>query len=318
LFQLIGRFAACVGFLAPISIFQVAGDFQVGSTPELARQRRNTLVATIENVSGTAFVVAEFRAEENTEPAPLYVDPIVGLFLNDDSKRAAGRVAASFPPSRDLVRIRTKYLDDMLEKQLRSNVRQVVILGAGLDTRAVRKESAAARYFEIDDPATLRLKQECYERFGLDVDVTFTPGDYVRDGLITLLTRSGFVFDLPTYFIWEGNTMYLSHDYTRQLLKELKKHVRRFAVSFDYMADSVVSKTTGDPGITRLVESFEGMGAPWLSGIGDIHTVAEETGLTVVENFRTAELYQRYWADRPMTSPIFDFYSVCTLGSDRR
>ena len=74
-------------------------------------------MATIENVSGTAFVVAEFRAEENTEPTPLYTDPIVGLFLNDDSKRAAGRVAASFPPSRDLVRIRTKYLDDMLDKQ---------------------------------------------------------------------------------------------------------------------------------------------------------------------------------------------------------
>jgi hypothetical protein len=49
-------------------------------------------VATIENVSGTAFVVAEFRAEENTEPAP-----------------------ASLPASRDLVMIRTKYLDDMAE-----------------------------------------------------------------------------------------------------------------------------------------------------------------------------------------------------------
>ena len=71
-------------------------------------------MATIENVSGTAFVVAEFRAEENAEPSPLYVDSIVGLFLNDDSKRTAGRVAASFPSS-DLVRIRTKYLDDMAE-----------------------------------------------------------------------------------------------------------------------------------------------------------------------------------------------------------
>jgi len=116
-------------------------------------------VAAIENVSGTAFVVAEFRAEENTEPAPLYADPIVGLFLTDDSKRAAERVAASFPPARDLVRIRTKYLDDMLDTQLRSNVRQVVILGAGLDARAVRKHSPAVSDFEIDDPATLRLKQ---------------------------------------------------------------------------------------------------------------------------------------------------------------
>src|SRR5215831_11436710 len=201
------------------------------------RMSSEALVATIENVSGTAFVVAEFRAEENTEPAPLYADPIVGLFLNDDSKRAAGRVAASFPPTRDLVRIRTKYLDDMLEKQLRSNVRQVVILGAGLDTRAVRKRSAAVSYFEIDDPATLRLKQACYERHGFDINVTFIPGDYVRDGLITLLARSGFAFDVPTCLIWEGNTMYLPRDYTKQVLAELKRHVRRFELSFDYMAD---------------------------------------------------------------------------------
>jgi methyltransferase (TIGR00027 family) len=274
-------------------------------------------VATIENVSGTAFVVAEFRAEENTEAAPLYADPIVGLFLNDDSKRAAGRVAASFSPSRDLVRIRTKYLDDTLEKRLRSNVRQVVIPGAGLDTRAVRKHSPAVRYFEIDDPATLRLKQAGYERYGFDTNVTFVPGDYVRDGLIALLARSGFAFDLPTYIIWEGNTMYLPRDYTKQVLAELKSHVRRFELSFDYMADSVVSKTTGDPAISSLVESFARMGAPWVSGISDIQTLAREAGLEVVENFQTAELYRKYWPGRPIASPIFNFYSVCTLASDR-
>jgi methyltransferase (TIGR00027 family) len=275
------------------------------------------LVATIENVSGTAFVVAEFRAEENAEPSPIYVDPVVGLFLSRESKQAAGRVAASFPPSRDLVRIRTKYLDDMLGQQLHSGVRQVVILGAGLDTRAVRKQSAGVRYFEIDDPDTLRLKHACYERQGFDLNVTFTPGDYVRDGLITLLARSGLAFDLPTYFIWEGNTMYLPLDYTRQVLAELRTHVRRFALSFDYMTDAVVSKTTGDAGITRLVESFARMGASWQSGIADIHALAHEARLTVIEDVRTAELYRQYWPDRPMTSPIFDCYSLCTLGPDR-
>src|SRR5207344_416978 len=56
------------------------------------------IVAKIENVGGTAFVVAEFRAEENAETAPLYRDSIVELFLSDESRSAAGRVAAAFPP----------------------------------------------------------------------------------------------------------------------------------------------------------------------------------------------------------------------------
>src|SRR6187551_113872 len=95
----------------------------------------------IRNVSGTAFVVAEYRAEENREAAPLYQDPFVGLFLDDDSRDAAGRLAATFPAVKDMVKIRTRYFDDVLERHLRTQFRQIVILGAGLDTRAVRKQA---------------------------------------------------------------------------------------------------------------------------------------------------------------------------------
>src|SRR6185295_9716807 len=66
-------------------------------------------MSAIKSVSGTAFVVAEFRAEENREPRPLYVDPVVRLFLDDDSRDAARRVSDRFPQARDLVRTRTKY-----------------------------------------------------------------------------------------------------------------------------------------------------------------------------------------------------------------
>ena len=268
----------------------------------------------IENVGGTAFVVAEFRAEENVEAAPLYQDPVVGLFLNEETKQAAGRVAASFPPVKDIVKIRTKYFDDRLEQQLRSGVRQVVLLGAGLDTRAVRKSAPGVTYFEIDEAATLEVKRACYEQQGFDLNLKLIPGNYVTDGLIGLLERNGFDCDLPTYVIWEGNTMYLPLDCTKQILAELRRSVTRFCVSFDYMAESVISKTTGDSGVTRLVESFANMGAPWLSGIRDIQSLACELSLDLIENFRTAELYRAHWLSRLMPSPIFDFYSVCTVG----
>src|SRR5262247_3190114 len=140
----------------------------------------------IKNVSGTAFVVAEFRAEENYEPFPLYRDSIVELFLNEDTRQAAGRVAASFPPASEIVKIRTKYLDDTLERQIISGFRQVVILGAGLDTRAVRKPVVGVTYFELDDGSTLKLKQSCYQRHKVPADVRFIAGNYVTDGLIDL------------------------------------------------------------------------------------------------------------------------------------
>jgi len=270
-------------------------------------------MSEIKDVSGTAFVVAEFRAEENRAAAPLYQDSVVGLFLDEDTRNAAGRVAASFPPVKDLVKIRTKYFDDMLEKHIVSHFRQVVILGAGLDTRAVRKQAAGVTYFEIDDAATLKLKQTRYEQQGIDVDVKFIPGNYVTDGMIDLLKQNDFDFDLPTYFIWEGNTMYLPVEINKRILAEIRDRVRRFRLSFDYMAEEVIAKTTGDPGITRLVESFAAMGAPWLSGFRDVRTLARELQLTIIENVKTADLFRTYWLGRPMMSPIFNLYSLCTL-----
>ena len=53
-----------------------------------------SLIPKIKDVSGTAFVVAEFRALENDEAHPLYRDPVVRLFLNEDTREAAERVAS--------------------------------------------------------------------------------------------------------------------------------------------------------------------------------------------------------------------------------
>ena len=58
-------------------------------------------MAQVTNVSGTAFVVAEFRAEENDEAYPLYRDPIVKLFLSEESRQAADRIAAVSAGKRD-------------------------------------------------------------------------------------------------------------------------------------------------------------------------------------------------------------------------
>ena len=169
----------------------------------------------ITNVTGTAFVVAEYRDEENRAVEPLYRDNVASLFLSPESRRAADRAAAGFPLVKELVKLRTRYLDDMLDKQIAAGCRQVVVLGAGLDTRAVRKSSADVTYFEIDDKATLELKRA-------RGDTHFIAGNYVNDGLIRLLLMNGFDPELPTYLIWEGNTMYLPLACDKAILHQLK------------------------------------------------------------------------------------------------
>ena len=202
----------------------------------------------------------------------------------------------------------------MLDAQIGAGIGQVVILGAGLDTRAVRKQAAGVRYFEIDDPATMELKRRCYSNARIDADVTLIPGNYVTGGLIDMLRSNGFDFGVPSYLIWEGNVMYMPLADDTHMMRELKRFLKRFRLSFDYLSRAVIAKTTGDAGLTTLVESFEAMDAPWVSGIDDVHGLARELGLRVVENFTTHYLYQKY-RGRPDSSPIFQHYSICTLES---
>ncbi|MGH8538045.1 MAG: class I SAM-dependent methyltransferase [Gammaproteobacteria bacterium] len=167
-------------------------------------------MAEIKNVAGTAFIVAEYRAEENSAPDPLYRDSIVELFLNDATRQAAATAMIASPAMKEGVKLRTRYLDDTLEERIARGCRQVVILGSGLDTRAVRKKATGVAYFELDDKATLDLKRARFTEHGIQVALTLIPADYVTDDWIALLAENGFDFDLPTHIIWEGNTMYLT------------------------------------------------------------------------------------------------------------
>jgi len=270
-------------------------------------------MTAIRNVTGTAFVVAEFRAEENGKPHPLYRDPIVHMFLDEESKKAAERIFATFPPIKTNVWIRTRYLDERVDHQLHLAYRQIVILGAGLDTWAERKPAPGVAYFEIDDETILAFKKARLEENGIDTNARFIPDNYVRDGFIDLLEKNEFDFGLATHFIWEGNTMYLTAAAVSQVLTDIARNVKRFSISFDYMAEEVIAKTTGDPEITSVVERFAAMGAPWTYGISDLWSLAEKTGATILESFKISDLHRAYWPNKPLDSPIYDYYSICTL-----
>lgn len=267
----------------------------------------------IKNVTGTAFVVAEFRASENSEAKPLYVDPVVPIFLDDRTRQAAEIISGSFPAGVKNVKIRTRYLDDMLDEQIAGGCRQVVILGAGLDTRAVRKAAPGVTYFEIDDTNTLRFKQARLAETGHNMPAVFIPGNYVENGVLPLLDANGFRRDQPAFFIWEGNTMYLTREMALKVLTELREALRSFSIAFDYMSEAVIAYATGETEVTEFVERFAAMGAPWHFGLDDLPAFAREAGLTVIDNVTTAELHRRYWPGRPIGTLMFDNYSLCTL-----
>lgn len=272
-------------------------------------------MAELKNVPGTAFIVAEYRAEENAAPDPLYRDSIVEMFLNEATRQAAAKAVVASPSVKDGVKLRTRYLDDALEERIARGCRQVVILGSGLDTRAVRKQATGVVYFELDDKATLDLKRARFAEHGIQAALTLIPANYLSDDWLALLTENGFDFDLPTHFIWEGSTMSLTRSDMKHVMVTIREHIRYATLSFDYLSTKVIDKCTGDAGLSALVEHFARLGAPWITGIDDVYALGDELGLDVIHNVLSADLHRWHWPTRPMSASFLRFYSLCTLAT---
>ncbi|MEG4281812.1 class I SAM-dependent methyltransferase [Microcoleus sp. A006_D1] len=265
------------------------------------------------NLTGTAFIVAEFRAEENEATHPLYTDNVVKIWLNEETQTIASAIAQNSPAAKEMVKLRTKYFDDVLSNQVLGGCKQIVILGSGLDTRAARINGEKVTYFEIDDPATLQLKEQTLTANKVTANIRYLPGDYVKDGLISLLKQSEFNFDRPTYFLWEGNTTLIAKQDIIFVLEQIRDNINTFRLSFDYMSDQVISRTTGYQDINDYIDKYESMYAPWITGFDKIASLADELNLKVIENFSTADLHAQYRPLRSLESNLFKFYFVCTL-----
>ncbi|WP_224361115.1 class I SAM-dependent methyltransferase [Hyalangium versicolor] len=116
--------------------------------------------------------------------------------------------------------LRTVLIDTYLREALARGVRQVVILGAGLDGRAYRiQELADSVVFEVDHPATQNFKKS---RLGalkpIPQRLHFVTVNFEKDSLDVALQQAGHRADQPTFFIWEGVVMYLTDAAVRSTL----------------------------------------------------------------------------------------------------
>lgn len=111
----------------------------------------------------------------------------------------------------DHIEMRTLAIDAALREAVDAGVRQLVVLGAGLDARAWRMpELAETRVFEVDHPSTQAYKRaRVGARSPSAKDVTFVAVDFAKDSLEEAMARSGHDATAPTFWLWEGVTPYL-------------------------------------------------------------------------------------------------------------
>jgi hypothetical protein len=146
-------------------------------------------------------------------------------------------------PAFAMVNRRCEFFDRTLREAVQaSGSQQVVVLGAGWDTRAYGwLAEANVRIFEVDTPPTQRAKKAALERAGIDAaQVTFVETDFGQRSWLDALQEHGFDPALPSYVLWEGVTMYLDEDAVRSTLASLEKLAPGSRIAFDYLSYELV------------------------------------------------------------------------------
>jgi methyltransferase (TIGR00027 family) len=176
--------------------------------------------------SRTAMMVAYWRAvaDSGLTTVPGFSDPFAARLLEGGfwgwllARRGRGD---GMRPAVDAITMRVAYIDAWM---LEAANPQVVILGAGLDTRAWRFPALrGAHVFEVDHPSTQAFKVARAPSLGPpEGKLSFVPVDFERDDLATALVASGHDAGIPSTWIWEGVTMYLEDDAVRATLARVR------------------------------------------------------------------------------------------------
>jgi methyltransferase (TIGR00027 family) len=187
--------------------------------------------ARAQSVADTAFSIAAVRAEEATRPEGerLFDDPYASIFAaaGTHASEATQRLL-DLPFFRDGVRLRTRFIDDVVREGVVSGLAQVVLLGAGFDARGLRIPELAARQtlvYEVDVAAQLDRKRSALAgaRVKTPARVAYVPFDFHGEDLETALASAleakGFQRGVGALFVWEGVIGYIDNAAIDQSLR---------------------------------------------------------------------------------------------------
>jgi methyltransferase (TIGR00027 family) len=262
-----------------------------------------------ERASGTAAGVAMLRSIEAERPEAerICCDPYASAMANKGigayfSKLIiqSGLYELISPGAMSFVVGRERYIDDYLIDGLRDGLDQVVLLGAGFDTRAYRIPGIEkTRVFEIDQPATQELKLERLKKIvdPLPGHVIFVPMDFNKQMLGERLTASGYNERGKTLFVWQGVTYFLT---ARGVDGTLAFIANQSGVGsslvFDYFYNEALRDTTRlDLKLMRRAARLTG--EEYLFGIdeGGVEEFLAERGFSNVRNVTFADLKPVYF-----------------------
>jgi methyltransferase (TIGR00027 family) len=219
-----------------------------------------------ELLGATARWTAAVRARESARQDRLLYDPWAAALAGQEGESwIEGRSEASIVP----IVLRTRFFDDALQRMvLQDGIRQVVLMAAGLDTRAFRLNwPAGTRLFELDQAPVLKYKEQILrsagaqpacERQTIEADLTASWQER--------LVQAGFDPGRPSGWLLEGFLFYLPDDSLVRVLDE----VTAMTAPGSWLGFDIVNRNTlTSPWTRQWIQMQADSGAPWIGWLDD-------------------------------------------------
>jgi methyltransferase (TIGR00027 family) len=284
-------------------------------------------------LSKTAEYVAFYRALETLERRrePLFEDAFASSFLSPALALAArasragavhGLVCARLdrraPGARLASALRTRLFDDLARECPAQGIRQLVVLGAGFDCRAHRlPELSSTRVFEVDREDMGVAKQRGLYQTPARArdDVHYVSSDLGREAPSDALVRSGWDATLPTLFVCEGVTNYLTEAAVLCIFECVGRAAPRSRFAFSYVDRAVFDGTLQSSDGERLRHRVRELTEPWTFGIapGEIQTLLARHGLLLREDMTVENLRSRYWGAATISQKSSALYECARI-----
>ena len=278
--------------------------------------------------SKTAELAAAIRALYLRRASPpLFVDPLAESMLGPLwSRIVASRVLAwlvvdvllrRLAPIGPAVVVRARYGEDHAEASAGRGVDQYVIIGAGYETLAMRRDDLMARLtvYELDQPGTQDMKRRRMREAGIPEPegVRYVAADLNAETLHGALDRAGFDAARPALFSWFGVTYYLREAAIRETLGSIATRMAPgSSVMFDYLADSDATPAAARDLRRRCADFVARRGEPWISSFGpeEMTALLADTGFSEIESLEPDQIAPRYPTGQP--GLVFPpFFGLC-------
>jgi len=286
--------------------------------------------------SKTAQYMALYRAMETRRPRGkrLFTDPYAIHFL-DPGYRLLCRLVPFSPAERLFYHLiqrripgalasglaRTRLIDDLLGEAVRGGVQQVIILGAGFDSRNLRLPFLQdIAVIEIDHPDTARRKLQILRRHmqALPKNTRYLSIDFNQQSLASLFSEQGVDLSLRTVLIWEGVTNYLFKEAIDAVFVLAGQMAAGSSVIFTYVDKKVLEEPAAFFGAQRLLQDLNAIEERWTFGFRpeELAGYLAAFGLRLVKDSGAADYRQQYIPERRKILRGYEFYRVAMARVD--